>query len=160
MDFEGGFGGKKPMFRPIRLQLAAMIDVFTLIIVFMLKGAVFTTNNVEVPTDIRPPLSLSKETSEVAPQVFVTLAEVRFPMIERTVLKDSILNDEVTKTDLRNVLKDYHAKMDFTNKQAVINLNIVADVGVPYSYLFEVVKLAREAGYQSMLFVTLGEHKE
>lgn len=160
MDFEGSFSSKSKKSRLLTLQLAPMIDVFTLIIVFLLKGAVFTTNNVEVPNDINPPTSISKETAEVAPQVYISLKQVRFPMINKTISKQNFLEDDGLRQNIREELKKYYSKMDIVAKQAAINLNIVADVGVKYSYLFEVVKVAREAGYNSMLFVALGEQTQ
>ncbi|AZZ37424.1 hypothetical protein CIK05_11670 [Bdellovibrio sp. qaytius] len=141
----------------IRLQLAPLIDVFVLIIVFLLKGAVFTDGTLDVPANINPPRSVSKETTDMASQVLISKTEVNFKMINQTVSVDSFKNTQGVRESILEKLKVASKSNNTVNKQNLANVNIVADLGLKYEDLFEIVKTVREAGFSSMLFVAVGE---
>src|SRR3954463_3161754 len=62
---------KKHRRHPIELQLTAMIDIFAMLIIFLIKGTVFGAVDVVIPEGLLLPLSSSKETVEPAQQVIV-----------------------------------------------------------------------------------------
>lgn len=144
----------------LRLQLAPMIDVFVLIIVFLLKGAVFTDNTLDVPSNINPPKSISKESTDMASQVLISKDEVDFKMINRKVSVESFKNKDGVREKILAELKSASKSNNTINKQNLANVNIVADLGLKYEDLFEVVKTVREAGFSSMLFVAIGESQQ
>ena len=141
----------------LRLQLAPMIDVFVLIIVFLLKGAVFADSTLDVPAEIKPPQSSSKESVDLASQVLISKKEVNFKIINYKVSIENFKNNEGVKESILKELKEAYQNYSTVNKQNLTNVNIVADLELKYEDLFEVVKTVREAGFSSMLFVATGE---
>lgn len=158
--FDNDLAPKSKKHKLLRLQLAPMIDVFVLIIVFLLKGAVFTDSTLDVPADIKPPMSSSKETTDLASQVLISKNEVNFRMIDRKLSVESFKNDAGVREKILAELKLANKNNSTKEKQNLTNVNVVADTELKYEDLFEIVKTVREAGFSSMLFVAIGELKE
>lgn len=156
MDFIATRSKKK---RVAQLQLAPMIDIFTLIIVFLLKGAVFSETSITLPADMNPAVSSSVESSEFAPQIFISLDKFQFEMPEEKldIEKNKFMKNEDYRNQIMSKLKKNYEKIPNQSKLALSNLNVVADAKVTYDFVFEVIKIFREAGYNSMLFVAIGE---
>ena len=63
---------------PMSLQLTAMIDIFSMIVIFLIMGTAFGTSDVILPKDFLLPHSNSKEDAETAPQLVISLDRVEF----------------------------------------------------------------------------------
>ncbi len=145
--------------QPLELQLTAMIDIFSMIVIFLIKGTVFGTTDVSIPEGLRLAQSMSKEALEIAPQLIITAQEVK-SSVSSTILstdsfKESALSDpkmEIFKSDLRG----YLSKLSQDLKKSGILLNVIADRNLPYQKLFDVIKVFREVGFEVLLFVTTG----
>lgn len=146
----------------VTLQLAPLIDIFVLIIVFLIKGTVFGGVSVVIPNGLVAPTSSSKESMEVAPQVYVYEKQIVFKMIEKTISKSDFLdqNNLGPQTNIKNEIKKYIANLtpEMKKHDGTI-LNIIADAATPYNELFPIVKFIRECGYESLLFIAEGEMK-
>jgi hypothetical protein len=80
---------KKP---PLELQLTAMIDVFSMIVIFLIFGTVFGAADITVPAGMRIPQSISKEGLEAAPKV----------MIERDGVTTTLIAGKIALNDFRS----------------------------------------------------------
>lgn len=142
----------------ITLNVVPLIDICSLIIIFLILGTVFGESSVGIPKSVDVPTSISKESVENAPSVAIEESKVtttfEIPPVE---LKD-LLNE---KSEARKVyvkaLKDFVAKVPAKDRQSGLLLNVIADRRTPYQVIFDVISVFREAGFQSMLFVARGK---
>lgn len=143
----------------LNLQLAPMIDVFTLIIVFLLMSTVMGQASVEIPPGLKNPKSVSKETLDVAPQVIIHQEKVILPVLALELPLKQFMDGLEPKemADLKAKVGAYIKNTADKNKGAVVNINVVAGHATPYPQIFNVVKVLRAAGFQSVLFVAESE---
>ena len=150
------FDGEKRRSPIIRLQLAPMIDIFTLIIVFLMKGAILEETAIQRPDNVNMAQSKSHETSEVAPQVIITDKDVQFRMINETRPIAEFTSDDVNPRDPM-----FHAFKDFIEKNKDIestnHINVISDRATSYKIVYNVVRVLRLSGFQSILFVAEGD---
>ena len=141
----------------IVLQLAPMIDIFVLVIVFLLKGTVLTETVISSPTLVDAPKSESHEVTELAPEVYITETDVEFRMIQEKIPISEILKDEVNMADPKLAkFRAYIAQAAATEGNTLTQVNIVADYKTSYKAIFHVVRLLRIAGFKAMLFIAEG----
>lgn len=154
------FFSKKPRREPIELQLTAMIDVFSMIVIFLIFGTVFGAADIVIPTGIEIPKSISKESLESAPRVVITKKEVflnvtaDLPPIPLEKFHSGSGREEVRKA-LKPAVSDYLAKKK-ESKESVAPLNLLADLSTPYEDIFDVVVVFRQLGLNTILFVANG----
>ena len=157
-----GFLPNRKKKEPIELQLTAMIDIFSMIVVFLIMGSVFGVADLAIPEKLKLPTSFSKESVEAGPTLVVSEAELRL----------SLQPDEpISPADLRAPgsprleaararIKEYVDSLPAERREVGATLSVIADEGLPYERLFEAVKAMREAGFRSMLFIAMGESKK
>lgn len=150
------FDGEKKRKMVIQLQLAPMIDVFVLIIVFLLKGTILEETAIALPKDVALAQSISKETSQVAPQVVITKDSVNFKMIDKTKPLEEFVRDDFNSRD--PIIQEFK-NFIVVNKdvEGAELVNVISDSSTPYRVVYNVVKLLRISGFQAMLFVAQGE---
>lgn len=150
------FDRDKKRVKVIALQLAPMIDIFVLIIVFLLKGTILESTAIDKPEDIKLAQSISREQSEVAPQVIITPTAVMFKMVNQ---ERSINTYNQNELDVRDpIISDFKNYIE-TNKdiEGALHINVISDQSISYKVVYNVVSLLRVSGFQSMLFVAEGE---
>lgn len=150
------FEGNKKRAKVIGLQLAPMIDIFVLIIVFLLKGTILDATAIEKPEDVNLAKSISRETNEVAPQVIIAKKTVTFKMVEEERPTARFNSDELDARDpIIKKFKDYiEANKDI---EGATHINVISDQENSYKVVYNVVRLLKLSGFQSMLFVAEGE---
>ena len=143
---------------PLRLQLAPMIDIFVLIIVFLLKSTIVADVSIVFPREMHPPMSKSKEALETFPEVVVTETQIIVSMIGETLDISSLenLNDD-KMAELKGKV-DYYAKTKYEKvRSAAIQVNLITYRGNNYRNVFTSVKFLRRIGFQSVAFIAEGE---
>lgn len=141
----------------IYLQLAPMIDIFVLVIVFLLKGTVLTETAVTSPELVEVAKSESREVTELAPEVYITEKDVEFRMIQEKIPLAEILKDELDMSDPKIAkFKGYIEGSRTVDGNTLMHVNIVADYRTSYKAIFHVVRLLRVAGFKAMLFIAEG----
>ncbi len=150
------FEGSKKREKVIRLQLAPLIDVFVLIIVFLLKGTIMEVTAIEKPPDVNLAQSVSREQSEVAPQVIISANNVTFKMVNQDRPTRNFAGDELNVRD--SIIQDFK-KYIAENKsvEGALNINVISDQSISYKIVYNVVSLLRVSGFQYMLMVAEGE---
>lgn len=150
----------------IGLQLAPLIDIFVLIIIFLIKGTVMSNASINPPADLNPARSKSPEGVEPAGQIYVSQAEVYFSMINEKISLEEFMNSiENTSTDnvkgrageITAKLKEFLKTIPDSEKKSGILMNFLADAAVDYRAVFEVSKYCRQVGFENILFVAQGE---
>ncbi len=145
---------------PLQLQLTAMIDVFSMIVIFLIFGTVFGAADMVIPSDMLIPKSTSKEGIESAPRVAILKGQVTMSQLDQAVsindFRTQIGKDQI-KAKLAPFLKSYQDKKKATKESSVNPLNLLADQETPYSEIFDVISLFRELGFNTILFVATGE---
>jgi biopolymer transport protein ExbD len=152
LDFEG----EKKRKNVITLQLAPMIDVFVLIIVFLIKGTILEETAIQKPEGVNMAQSISKEQSEAAPEVIISNEKVNFKMINEVRSTAEFKEDDFNPRDpVFRAFKKYieeHKTVESSN-----HINVISDRAVSYKTVYNVVKVLRISGFQSLLFVAEGE---
>lgn len=152
---------KKRRRDPMELQLTAMIDIFSLIVIFLILGTVMGGVEVTLPADMTIPQSYSKESLESAPQVIVQDSEVTFEVLKLKVPMAVFTNPNAPELEeVRSQLKNYVASLPDTSRTSGILLNVIADQKTPYQKIFDVVRVFRESGFEALLFVTSSKGQE
>lgn len=143
---------------PSQPQLTAMIDVFSIIIIFLVAGTVFGTSSVWLPKNINLPRSFSKESIVTAPQLTLTREGVRTTFSTKIYRTDDFAraNPEVL-AQVKNEAEEFIKNLRPESKALGVLLNVVADKDTSYRSLFDVISVYREAGFQSLLFISQGE---
>jgi biopolymer transport protein ExbD len=150
------FDGDKKRKMVMQLQLAPMIDVFVLIIVFLLKGTILEESAIVLPPGVELAQSQSKETSQLAPQVIISRDTVTFKMIEKSRPVEDFSKDDFSARD--PIVEEFKNFLLINKNVEGTNLvNIIGDANTNYKIIYNVVKLLRVSGFQSMLFVAEGE---
>lgn len=148
------------------LQLAPLIDIFVLIIIFLIKGTVMSNASVTPPSDLTPAKSKSPEGLEPAGQVYISPKEVMFSMINETISLSELAKQIESHTpgtmtgkaaQITQKLKGYVQSIPDQEKKSGILVNFLADAGTDYRTVFEVAKYCREIGFQNILFVAEGD---
>ena len=152
LDFEG----EKKRKNVITLQLAPMIDVFVLIIVFLIRGTIMEETAIEKPEGLNLAQSISKEHSEASPQVIISQNKVEFRMVDEVRNINQFKEDDF---DPRDPIFQSFKKFQEENKtvESANHINVISDRTVSYKIVYNVVKVLRISGFQSMLFVAEGE---
>lgn len=147
---------------PMDLQLTAMIDVFSMIVIFLIFGTVFGAAEMVIPGALKLPQSYSKESVEAAPRVVIMPDSV-----QTNLLKDSITPDLFHRVQgapygasliqAEKLLKAYVEGLSKENRATGTLLNVIADRETPYEKVYDVISFFREAGFDTLLFVASGE---
>jgi biopolymer transport protein ExbD len=143
---------------PLALQLAPMIDIFVLIIVFLLKSTIVADVSIVFPSGMHPPLSKSKAALETFPEVVVTETEVIVGILNENVNLNEIdrLSDERMLV-LKSKVEQYVKSKDEKIRSQATHINLITSRGNSYKNIFSAVKFLRRIGFQSVAFIAEGE---
>lgn len=143
---------------PLQLQLAPMIDIFVLIIVFLLKSTIVADVSIVFPREMHPPMSKSKDSLETFPEVVVTETELIVGVIHENInLADLEKLGEERMTDLKNKVEQYAKAKDEKVRSQATHVNLITFRGNNYKNVFSSVKFLRKIGFQSVAFIAEGE---
>jgi biopolymer transport protein ExbD len=147
---------------PTEPQLATMIDVFSILIIFLIAGTTMDSSIMEIPADLIMAETISKSISVNAPQVTLKNNEVNINFINEK-LKIEDLDPVSTNTEAINKVTDkvraYLANINLKNNknptdlQLLKSINLVADRDVPYKNIFNTIKFFRNLGFQNSILV-------
>lgn len=150
--------GVRPRRHKSEPQLAALIDVLTIIVLFLVVGSVMDTSSIHLFENARLPKSMGKETLENAPQVSINDGKIWFQASQQkydlNLLAGSNENLEIQKfqDELQLILKGRSA-----DQKPVVQL--VTDRDTSYQTIFSAVQILRQSGVESVLFVAEGAAK-
>lgn len=142
----------------LTLQLAPMIDIFFLIIIFLLKSTIVADVSIIFPGQMHPPLSKSREALETFPEIVLDGNQVILGfMNEKKSIEDiqSIKDEElqIMKAKVEAYIKSKDEKV----RAQFVNVNFITSRENRYDNVFAVVKFLRKIGFQSVQFIAEGE---
>lgn len=145
---------------PITLQLAPIIDIFTLIIVFLLQSTVVADISIVFPGDLTAPKSKSAESLETLPEVFVFDDRIEIPFLSEN-RKFSELNQfsDQEIEGFKSKSQKYFSELTDAAKQSAVHINLLAGRDNSYAHVFEAVKFLRRIGFEKVQFIAEGEMK-
>lgn len=143
---------------PLTLQLAPMIDIFVLIIVFLLKSTIVADVSIVFPREMHPPISKSREGLETFPEVVVTETELIVGILHENIkLSDVERLGEDRMADLKGKVEQYVKTKDEKVRSQATHVNLITFRGNNYKNVFAAVKFLRKIGFQSVAFIAEGE---
>jgi biopolymer transport protein ExbD len=154
-------GRKKDRREGFELSLTAMIDIFSMIVIFLIMGTVFSGLDLEIPGTLTLPKSYSKESLEQAPKVLVAAKTVTFILAgaKKEYPLELFQTQSLVPTEIEALNKEIKTYIDSMNsklKASGVFINFIADEQTPYRDVFNVAKTFRQAGFQTLLFVAQG----
>lgn len=163
------FEYQKPRRELLELQLTALIDICVIIVLFLVLGTVIGAADMPVPNGLQVPRSFGKETTESAPKVILFNKNVqvvgltnslddKYQKIPFSEFSKARFQDSAVVSSLKTDLKSYIDQLPVSQKNGGVLLNVIADQTTPYSEVFDVIRSFREAGFETLLFVALGEN--
>jgi biopolymer transport protein ExbD len=145
---------RKQRREPFQLQLTALIDVFSMLVIFLIKGTVFGMSDIAVPEAVRLPESVSREMVESAPQLIIGKEDVRISILQKPISLQAFA--DVTgpqMVELKKQLKAYVQALPIEARSSGVLLNVVSDRETSYRKVFDTVKVFREVGFETLLLV-------
>lgn len=139
---------------PLELQLTAMIDIFAMLVIFLLKSTVMGAVDVQVPPEMRLPDSMSKESLETSPKIVINADQVNASFLA----KSAVRVEEVGS--LKPSIQKYITELPKDSGAQATTLSVIADKEVPYRKIYDVVKVFREAGFGNVMFIANGTNHE
>lgn len=158
MNLYWGHKAKKKRF-PVALQLAPLIDIFVLIIIFLVKGTVLGGISVTLPDNTIPAKSISAESMEAAPEVFVLQDKIVFKNLKKEFPLKEFVQEQFapTREAVLKELIDFYKNLN-SGPEAIGNtLNLVADARVDYAHIYFIVQFLKQANIENILFIAEGE---
>ncbi|MCK6597835.1 MAG: biopolymer transporter ExbD [Bdellovibrionaceae bacterium] len=154
MDFLSN--GKKK-YSLATLQLAPIIDVFIIIIIFFILGSFSNGVAIEVPSLLKLPTSDLSEKVDISPEVILFKEKVQFKFIEEKELAfSSVRNNEV----LINKVKTYLQKLDARLKINGTSVNLIIDEQTDFKSVYDISTFLRQLGFENLSFITLKEYRK
>lgn len=143
----------------ITLNLTALIDICSILIIFLIMGTVFGESSIFVPGLMKLPRSSNTTQVQSAPQVTIHEGKVTLSIDDsKASLEEFRPNSESENLAVqRQAIREYLAALPNDIKKSGYLLNIVADSSTPYRDVYDVLRFYRDSGFQSILFVAVGD---
>ena len=159
--------GHKHRHDPTEPQLATMVDVFSILIIFLIFGTAMDSTLINLPSDFMVPKTISDGAVANAPQVTVYDSEFELSLSERkyplSLITDGFEDSNPMIQELKQVVSAYREKSKNIRKSAngapsengeeFNYLNLVADKSATYDKLFPVIKFFKAIGYSNVNLV-------
>lgn len=148
---------RSPRRHPMELQLTAMIDIFSMIVIFLILGAVFGASEMVIPEGIFLPKSVSKESVESAPRIIIGKQGVVSSLFNQMVTFREFREYE-NSAEIAKIMGSVKKFVQSQNKSGKpVLLNVIADSKMTYENIFPVIKVFQLSGFDALLFVAEGE---
>lgn len=153
---------RKPHREVIELQLTALIDVFSMIVIFLILGSIFGADDLSLG-DLRIPKSFSHEVSGANATVKIEGSKVSWSgspdSLPLSTFRDASPESRAKLDSLRAAISESLKRLESGSPSMERRkaLNLIADERAPYQDLFDVLRFFREAGYTNVLFVATSE---
>ncbi len=149
---------------PIQPQLTAMVDVFSMITVFLVAGTVFDSSSIVLPSYMQLPLSSAQEGISSAPQIILERNGVHanflssyYPYQVFNPALEAALYPDPDLSRLLSEIKAFVTHQTGKAKPEGLLLNVVADRSLKYNMIYDVIQVFRKNGFESIHFVSIQE---
>lgn len=146
---------KKQRHEPVEPQLATMIDVFSILIIFLVAGSSFDQLSVQLPNQfIIPSLSSANLQTSTTQMVVLNQNELQFqglsnqPKISLSIDRDQELENNNAKYILNLILDNAKKDESYFNQ-----ISLIASREVKYDQLFSAIAQLRKIGFKNINLV-------
>jgi biopolymer transport protein ExbD len=140
----------------LSLQLTSMVDLVTILILYLLVSTVFGVSDLVFPADLQLPNSLSKESIDAAPQVLVHKGHVTFSVTKKTIGVGELSSGSSTALAFLTDIKREYSNLKSKLGKKTILVSLIADKNEKYSTIFSVVAQVKRTGFDTVIFVASG----
>lgn len=140
----------------VALKLTSMIDMFTILLVFLLKNFSAEGQNLSVAPDLRLPESSAQKAPQAASTIAITNEFILLDGKRITTISQAMNNNKLLIPELMNELKRLrllsekvgaiNANMGFTGK-----ISIQGDRNLPYLIIKKIMFTCGQVGYNEMM---------
>ncbi len=141
---------------PTQPNLTPMMDVLTIITLFLISLAEFGPESLEMVPDLFLPFSRLTSDVETASQVTVNSQGVSAKFLTQTYPLNYFSPGQglpINRTSFRTQMQSQLRNLLTTTKSDDIVLNVLADRALPYQVIYDVVRSLRESGFHRLAFV-------
>lgn len=146
---------KKHRHEPVEPQLATMIDVFSILIIFLVAGSSFDQLSVQLPNQfIIPSLSSTSSQSSTTQMVVLNQNELQFQGLNNqpTILLSSERDQELENNNAKFILNIIQNTIK--NDESYFNqISLIANRDAKYDQLFSAIVQLRKIGYKNINLV-------
>ncbi len=143
--------------QPVELQLTTLVDVVSILILYLVVSTVFGISNLVLPTELKLPESLSKEQMDATPQLLVHGGQITFSESKRQIDVLSFVGEGAQSEAYINHLRSEARKHKKTIGDRPLLLSLIADSRTKYGTIFPIVAKVKRAGFDTVIFVAEGE---
>jgi len=148
----------------VDLNVVPMVDMMTMLVIFLLQQFSATGEVLYMQRDIKLPDAHHGQTIEIAPVVAISASQVVISGMKMAEVSDLEKDPSQIIAPLVEKLRDEKKRYDFIHqndrdreKNWKGEVNVQADVKVPFRIVRRVMTSAAEAGYGTVNFATLDE---
>ncbi len=143
-------------------QLATMIDVFAVLIIFLIAGTTMDSSILQIPVTIVLPSTTAVASTINAPQITVLKDKIWFSLTDKEYPLDLLKNPDAHAAMVQQIqdeITHYQAKSNEKKTKVQIGsasanyINVVAAKDTPYRDIFLAIKFFRNAGFKSAVLV-------
>lgn len=140
------------------LPLTPLIDIFSILVIFLITGTYFAPASISLPKDLDLPGSQNSEMLEVATQIHVSRSKVMIPEINYTIPLSVFRRGGGARiAEFQTRLSDLISKLPGSMKQNGVTINLLADKDIRYSTIFNIVQAAKVQSVDNVLFIAAGD---
>ena len=147
---------KKKAKEVVQLQLTAMVDLVTILIIYLLVSTVFGQSDMVLPPNLLLPSSKSSEQPDSASQIMIDRGIISFSESKKEISLNELLNGGPNAISFLSEIKGAYIRQKERMGKKPVLLSLIADKKEKYSTIFAVVAQVKRTGYDTVLFVATG----
>ncbi len=148
----------------VALQLAPILDIFIVIIIFLVLGSFSKGVAVEVPTELKLTKATNDEIVEISSEVHLfyenNIEYIYFKFLDQKLRYADFLTDENLQNSVLEKIKKYNSSLASQAKLGGINLNFVIDEKIKYKYVFDLSEFLRNSGFENLSYISEKEYRK
>lgn len=148
---------------PTEPQLATMIDVFSILIIFLIAGTTMNSSILQIPAGLRMPKMTSEGATINAPQVTIFQNQVWLSINKKSYSLQTVLAQNPQDSALQELAATVKHYRDIAQSKQVSKLNsatssldylnLVADATVTYNKIYPIIQYFKSLGFKSIVMV-------
>jgi biopolymer transport protein ExbD len=146
--------------RSTELPLTALVDIFSILVIYLLVGSHFAPTDIVLPKDLELPSSHSAENLDIAKQVHVSKSVVSIPSLNYSVPLAAFSQkggSGARVAEFQSQVSRMIGTMAPELRQNGVTINFVADKDLSYVVIYNVLQALRVREVDNVLFLAQGQ---
>lgn len=152
--------GRRPKAKIPTMNLVSMMDIFTILVFFLLVN-ISDTQELPNPKAISLPASIAEQKPSENIIVFVSGKEVLVKNRVVALIADVESNDQPTVADITTALEEEASRVIGTTEKALLanrSVTIMGDKAIPFKILKKVMASCTAAGYEKIALAVVNKN--